>query len=125
MVNGLHPTIDVPFARVSRVAATASVALVSTPANWFDARISSFHEYSYAFGMLVPGMMSWNWPPITSVQASFSLFNGYARLPSQSATTDARSASSASTSFMRFHRFMYACDVIDPAEWLISSRSPL
>ncbi len=54
----------------------ASVALVSTPMNWLAARTSSFHEYSYAFGMLVPGRMSWNWAAITSVQASFRRSRG-------------------------------------------------
>ena len=79
---------------------------MSTPANWFIASSSSFQAYSYAFGMLVPGMMSWNCPPITSVQASFSRSSGYGRPPSQAAATEACSAASASTSFWRFQRFM-------------------
>ena len=29
--------------------------------------------------MAVPAMMSWNWPPITSVHASFKRFCGYGR----------------------------------------------
>src|SRR5262249_3516138 len=38
--------------------------------------------------------------------------------------TEARSAASARSSFFRFQRFLYACDVSDPAECSISSRSP-
>ena len=72
-----------PLAWVSMPEATASVALVSTPANWFMASTSSFQENSYALGVAVPGMMSWNCPPITSVQALFRRSSGYGRPPSQ------------------------------------------
>ncbi len=81
------------------------MALERTPANWFNASTWSFHAYSYALGMLVPGMMSWNCAPITSVHASFSRAIGYGRPPSHAAATEAFSAASASSSLWRFHRF--------------------
>ncbi len=66
----------VPLAWVFSPDAIASVALVSTPANWFIASTSSFQEYSYDFGVAVPAIISWKWPPITSVQALFSRCRG-------------------------------------------------
>ena len=95
-----------PLVWVFRPEATASVALVSTPANWFRASIWSFQANSYAVGVAVPGMMSWNWPPITRVQASVRRCRGYGRAPSHSAATEAFSAASARISFLRFQRFM-------------------
>ena len=90
---------------MSRPPAIDSVALVSTPANWFAATRSSFQENSNARGVAVPGSMSWNCPPITSVHALFKRSCGYARPPSHAAATEARSAASASSSFLRFQRF--------------------
>jgi hypothetical protein len=62
--------------------------------------------------------------PSTSVHASSSFCAGYGRTPSHAAATDARSAASASNSFLRFQRFMYPSDVIDPAECSVSCSSP-
>jgi len=76
ILSGLKTTIGTPVTFVFIAPATASVALVSTPANWFIASTWSFHAYSYAFGRLVPGMMSWNCAPITSVHASVRRFRG-------------------------------------------------
>ncbi len=46
------------------------------------------------------------------------------RAPSHSAAREAFSAASASNSSFRIQRFWYACEVSEPAEWLVSSISP-
>ena len=46
MFSGLKTTSGTPLVSVFSVAATASVALVSTPANWFSAITSSFQANS-------------------------------------------------------------------------------
>jgi hypothetical protein len=60
------------LAWVSRAEATASLALVITPANWFMAMASSFQAYSKALAVAVPGWMSCICPPSTSCQALLS-----------------------------------------------------
>ena len=83
----------------------ASVALLSTPANWFMAITSSFQANSYDLGVAVPAAMSWKCPPMTRVQAWLRRSRGYGRAPSHSAAIEAFSAASASNSSLRSQRF--------------------
>ena len=53
------------------------------------------------------------------------LLKDKARPPIHSAATEASSAALASDSFRMIQRLWYACEVSEPAEWLINSRSPV
>ena len=87
--------------------------------------MSSFHANWYARGVAVPAPVSWKCPPSASIHVSLICFCGYGRAPNHAAAIEVFSAASASSSFFITQRLWYACEVSDPAEWLISSRSPV
>ena len=103
--KGLKTTTGMPAVCVFSAAATVSVALENTLANWFSEITWSFQANSYDRGVAVPAAMSWKCVPMASVQALLSRSSGYLRPPSHSAAIEAFSAASASVSWRRSHRF--------------------
>src|SRR5512138_540658 len=124
MERGLYTAMQIPWDRESMARVTTPTEEVNTEEKWFRATISSFHAYSYALGMHVPGRISCIWLPRRSHHPWLRASLGYLIPPSQSAATAIGSAACASSSFFRFQRFMYAWEVSEPAECCVRSRSP-